>query len=68
MSELIKGYFYDEGGVLFHWYVGASPEDQIDSKEGAVGFIASEFVDSNYNKYDFNENKIVATVPTGSVS
>jgi len=68
MSDFVTGYFYDEEGVLFQWYAGINPEDLIQDKEAAVGFILSDHVDTNDYRYDFDKNKLKAYVATGSAS
>ncbi len=67
MTNLITGYFYDEDGTLFHWYAGAEPYSLVDDKEAAVGFIESDYVDSNNYKYDFKEKKLIPFIVTGSI-
>jgi|TARA_R110002020_G_scaffold145743_2_gene319973 hypothetical protein len=68
MNDFVTGYFYDEEGVLFQWYAGINPEDLIEDKEAAVGFILSDHVDTNYYRFDFDNSELKPYVPTGEYS
>jgi len=61
--EKYKGYFYNEDGDLIESYIGyldlSDMDGVLEFRKNAVGFIASDLVDTNTYKYDLETNTIV---------
>jgi len=61
--EKYKGYFYNEDGDLIESYIGyldlSDMDGVLEFRKNAVGFIASDLVNTDAYKYDFELDKLV---------